>query len=73
MPERPELGPWVACVFTTLHARGLAERLIEGICAQAKASGTARLYLHTHDRSDYYAKRGWQVLEKFQAWGKEQW
>jgi len=31
------------------------------------------LYLHTHDRSDYYAKRGWQVQEYFQAWGKEQW
>jgi len=75
LPERPELGPWLACVFIAPQARqrGLAQQLIEDICAAAKASGSARLYLHTHDRNDYYAKRGWQVLERFQAWGKEQW
>ncbi|MGF7244026.1 N-acetylglutamate synthase-like GNAT family acetyltransferase [Pseudomonas oryzihabitans] len=50
----------------------MAEQLIEGICATAKATGTARLYLHTHDRTDYYVKRGWQVQEAFQAWGEEQ-
>lgn len=74
LPERPELGPWLACVFIAPQARkrGLAEQLIEGICAAAKANGTTRLYLHTHDRSDYYSKRGWQVQEFFQAWGKEQ-
>lgn len=74
LPDRPELGPWLACVFIAPQARkrGLAEQLIEGICATAKATGTTRLYLHTHDRSDYYAKRGWQVQESFQAWGKEQ-
>jgi N-acetylglutamate synthase-like GNAT family acetyltransferase len=75
LPERPELGPWLACVFIAPQARkrGLAEQLIEGICSAAKANGTTRLYLHTHDRNDYYAKRGWQVLERFQAWDKEQW
>lgn len=75
LPARPELGPWLACVFVATHARkrGLAEQLIEGICSQAKAGGTSTLYLHTHDRHEYYAKRGWQVLECFQAWGKEQW
>ncbi|KHL72363.1 acetyltransferase [Pseudomonas putida] len=74
-PERPELGPWLACVFIAPQARkrGLAEQLIEGICAAAKAKGTTRLYLHTHDRSDYYAKRGWHVQECFEAWGQEQW
>ena len=75
LPERPELGPWLACVFIAPQARqrGLAQQLIEGICTAAKANGTARLYLHTHDRSDYYAKRGWRVQERFAAWGKEQW
>jgi GNAT superfamily N-acetyltransferase len=75
LPARPDLGPWLACVFIAPQARkrGLAEQLIAGICAEAKARGTARLYLHTHDRSDYYAKRGWQVVESFQAWGQEQW
>lgn len=47
LPERPELGPWLACVFIAPQARkrGLAEQLIEGICDAAKANGTTRLYL----------------------------
>lgn len=75
LPERPDLGPWLACVFIRPEARGrgLAEQLIEGICDHARATDIARLYLHTHDQSGYYAKRGWQVVERFEAWGKEQW
>lgn len=75
LAARPELGPWLACVYVATHARnrGLAEQLIEGIFNAAKTSGSSQLYLHTHDRQDYYAKRGWQVLECFQAWGKEHW
>lgn len=75
LAERPDLNPWLACVFIAPPARqrGLAEQLVEGICAQAKREGNARIYLHTHDRRDYYAKRGWQVLECFQAWDKDQW
>ncbi|MGL4315296.1 MAG: GNAT family N-acetyltransferase [Pseudomonas sp.] len=71
---RPELGPWLACVYVRPQARGqgLAERLIEGICNTARERGHARLYLHTHDRADYYAKRGWTLLEQFQAWGAQQ-
>ncbi|SNS18244.1 GNAT family N-acetyltransferase [Pseudomonas segetis] len=75
LSSRPDLGPWLACVLVAPEARGqgLAERLIEGICNHARAMGNTSLYLHTHDKSDYYAKRGWSVLEPFEAWGKEQW
>ena len=75
LTHRPDLGPWLACVFISPEARGngLAERLIEGICAQAKANGEKRIYLHTQDQSAYYARRGWVVLERFQAWEKDQW
>jgi len=75
LADRPELGPWLACVFIRPQARGrgLAEALIEGICAHARETGIATLYLHTHDQQHYYAKRGWRVLERFDAWGKEQW
>lgn len=48
------------------------EQLIEGICDQARERGISTLYLHTHDQSTYYAKRGWTALERFEAWGKEQ-
>ncbi|SDT26874.1 Acetyltransferase (GNAT) family protein [Pseudomonas sp. Z003-0.4C(8344-21)] len=75
LAQRPDLGPWLACVFVSPDARGqgLAERLIESICEEAKDRGWPRLYLHTQTQRDYYAKRGWQVLETFQAWGNEQW
>ncbi|MCE5984681.1 GNAT family N-acetyltransferase [Pseudomonas sp. LF19] len=75
LPGRPELGPWLACVLVEPQARGqgLAEKLIEGICQRARERGEATLYLHTHDQSAYYAKRGWSVRERFEAWGKEQW
>ncbi|MHC8314768.1 GNAT family N-acetyltransferase [Pseudomonas sp. LB3P31] len=75
LAQRPDLGPWLACVFITPEARGqgLAEQLIEGICARAREDGVERIYLHTQDKRDYYAKRGWTLQQSFQGWGKEQW
>jgi N-acetylglutamate synthase-like GNAT family acetyltransferase len=75
LADRADLGPWLACVFVDPEARGqgLAEQLIEGICEAAKQRGVSRLYLHTQDKHDYYRKRGWQLLEGFQAWEKQQW
>lgn len=74
LPERPDLGPWLACVFVTPEARkrGLAAQLIEGICVHARDAGFTALYLHTHSQSDYYTKLGWNVVERFEAWGKAQ-
>lgn len=71
LPQRPELGPWLACVYVRPEARGqgLAGRLIEEVCAEARALGHTRLYLHTQDRADYYARRDWTALETFEAWG----
>lgn len=73
LAHRPDLGPWLACVFVSPEARGqgLALRLIDGICQEAKDCGFARLYLHTQNKQDYYAKRGWQVMERFRAWDSE--
>jgi GNAT superfamily N-acetyltransferase len=75
LAHRPDLGPWLACVFVSPEARGqgLAEQLIEGVCQEAKRRGFARLYLHTQSKQDYYAKRGWRVLERFRAWDNEHW
>jgi GNAT superfamily N-acetyltransferase len=75
LPQRPEQGPWLACVFVAPQARGqgLAERLIEGVCAHARGAGIDKLFLHTHDQQAYYARRGWIALEQFQAWGKPHW
>jgi N-acetylglutamate synthase-like GNAT family acetyltransferase len=73
LPDHPELGPWLACVLVAPSARkrGLAEQLITEVCSNAKEIGYQKLYLHTQDRRDYYAKRGWEYLKSFRAWGKE--
>ncbi|WP_422420031.1 GNAT family N-acetyltransferase [Pseudomonas sp. GZD-222] len=75
LSSRPDLGPWLACVFVTPSARGtgIAEQLIEGIGSHAQDVGIKTLYLHTSDQRAYYAKRGWTEEEQFKAWGKEQW
>lgn len=72
LPSRAELTPWLACVYVHPEHRGqgLAERLITAICAHARDQGHERIYLHTHDRADYYASRGWRGLEDFQAYGE---
>lgn len=73
LPLRPELGPWLACVYVLPGARGcgLAERMIARICDEARSLGHPRMYLHTQDRADYYARRGWTMQERFRAWGAE--
>lgn len=70
-PYESASSRWLACVYVHPEARGrgLAGRLIEEVCAEARALGHTRLYLHTQDRADYYARRGWTVLETFEAWG----
>ncbi|MGY2440068.1 GNAT family N-acetyltransferase [Pseudomonas fluorescens] len=75
LAQRPDLEPWLACVLVSPESRGqgLAEKLIEGIAEEAKKRGLPRFYLHTQNKQDYYAKRGWTVLERFQAWDNEQW
>ncbi|QAX85767.1 N-acetyltransferase [Pseudomonas sp. DTU12.3] len=75
LAHRPDLGPWLACVFVDPQARGqgLAEQLIEGVCDEAQRRGLKRLYLHTQNKRDYYAKRGWQRLEDFRAWDNQHW
>ncbi|WP_263263280.1 GNAT family N-acetyltransferase [Pseudomonas sp. RIT-PI-S] len=73
LAERPDLSPWLACVFVTPSARrrGIAAQLIEGISRHAQAAGVATLYLHTQNERNYYAKLGWQMLERFEGWGRE--
>ncbi|PWB32368.1 N-acetyltransferase [Pseudomonas sp. SDI] len=72
LPSRPDLGPWLACVFVDPVARGqgLAETLVAAVCDEARARGHQRLYLHTAEKAAYYARRGWQPLQQFDAWGK---
>lgn len=64
--HRPLLNPWLASLFVPAEYRchGIASRLIERVKAEAKALGYQTLYLFTPDQEAYYAKRGWNTLEK---------
>jgi GNAT superfamily N-acetyltransferase len=73
LPQRPDLGPWLASVLVLPEARsrGLGTQLIERVEAEAWARGQPRLYLHTTDREGFYLRRGWHTLEHLRAWGLE--
>jgi predicted N-acetyltransferase YhbS len=65
MTTRPELTPWLACVYVPLEERG------KGIGSNvvAAAEGSARrlkipaLYLFTPDKEKFYSRLGWSLLE----------
>ncbi|CAA6603744.1 putative GCN5-related N-acetyltransferase [Rhodospirillaceae bacterium LM-1] len=63
LPTRPELGPWLANVLVLPEYRnqGLGGSLIKAAMSHA-ALLTERLYLYTHDKTELYAKLGWNPL-----------
>jgi GNAT superfamily N-acetyltransferase len=72
LPPRPDLTPWLASVYVLpeFRARGLGAMLIGAVTKEAKTKGFKQLYLHTSDRADFYAKRGWKVLDTVEYWQK---
>jgi N-acetylglutamate synthase-like GNAT family acetyltransferase len=72
LPGFEHLSPWLASVFVRPEARGcgVAAALIAHIEGVAFDNGVQHLYLHTHDQSAYYQKRGWVVMQTVHAWGK---
>ena len=72
LPERPELGPWLASLYVMPEARsrGLGSRLVQAVEQEAWTRGVPRLHLHTPNHEGYYAQQGWTTLEHLQAWNK---
>lgn len=72
LPPRDDLTPWLASVYVLpeFRARGLGAKLVEAVENEAKAKGFERIYLHTSDREGFYAKRGWQLVDKVEYWQK---
>ncbi len=64
LPERPDLGPWLASLYVTPEHRrqGIGAALAERVVEEAARLGLPTLYLFTFDREDYYARLGWQRL-----------
>jgi GNAT superfamily N-acetyltransferase len=72
LPPRDDLTPWLASVYVLpeVRSRGLGARLVSAVEEEARANGFKRIYLHTSDRAEFYAKRGWQVLDTIEYWQK---
>jgi predicted N-acetyltransferase YhbS len=65
LPERPDLGPWLASLYVAPQHRrkGIGTALAARVVEEAASLGVPTLYLFTFDREGYYARRGWRRLE----------
>jgi predicted N-acetyltransferase YhbS len=74
MKSRPQLTPWLAQLFVTPAARseGTGAALVEAAIAHVRRCGFSRLYLYTSGTlPQYYARLGWNELERVDYLGKE--
>ena len=64
LPERPDLGPWLASLYVAPEHRrqGIGAALAERVVEEAAQLGVPTLYLFTFDRAGYYARLGWRWL-----------
>lgn len=63
--ERPDLTPCLAALYVRpeLRQHGVASRLLGAAEARLRRLGAERLYFTVPEQADFFAKRGWQVLE----------
>lgn len=64
LPERPDLGPWLASLYVEqAHRRqGIGAALAERVVEEAGRLGVPTLYLFTFDQEAYYAHNGWRRI-----------
>jgi predicted N-acetyltransferase YhbS len=62
----PELSPWLAAVYVApeYRHRGIGAALVNAIVDKATALGVGALYLSTVGREGFYARLGWQVVDR---------
>jgi predicted N-acetyltransferase YhbS len=62
----PELSPWLAAVYVVpgYRQRGIGAALVNAIVAQATALGVGSPYLSTVGREEFYARLGWEVVDR---------
>ncbi len=74
LPARPALTPWLAQLFVepTQRKQGVGAALVRAVLRRAAESGYHRAYLFTSGTlPDYYARLGWQPVERIPYLGKE--
>jgi N-acetylglutamate synthase-like GNAT family acetyltransferase len=66
MDTHAELTPWLASVYVepSARGRGIGAMLVVRVEAEARRLGFRVIHLVTFDKASYYAKRGWEELER---------
>ena len=66
MDTRVLLTPWLASLYVIPQQRrqGIGGALVRRVVEEARALNVPTLYLFTEDREDFYARRGWSVLDR---------
>jgi predicted N-acetyltransferase YhbS len=66
MDNRLELTPWLAALYVREDCRGMGigSALVTAIEKKSSSLGVKLLFLFTPASEAYYARRGWQVLER---------
>jgi GNAT superfamily N-acetyltransferase len=71
LPDRPDLTPWLSCVYVAPEHRGkgVGSALTRRAVEEAGRLGAPTLYLCTWERESLYRTLGWTTLERFTAHG----
>jgi GNAT superfamily N-acetyltransferase len=66
LPSRSDLSPWLASVYVDppFRNRGAGAALVQRVAQEAQELGFPVLYLFTPDRAAFYAKLGWQIVDR---------
>ncbi|RDH82356.1 MAG: GNAT family N-acetyltransferase [endosymbiont of Galathealinum brachiosum] len=65
MDSHTHLGPWLASVFVhkDFRCHGIASQLVAKCILNANQAGIKTLYLFTPDKTAFYKKLGWKLIE----------
>jgi predicted N-acetyltransferase YhbS len=72
MDSRLQWSPWLAGVVVAPEhrGRGIGAALAAHATAEARALGLPALYLYTFSTEQYYARLGWQLIERCSYFGE---
>lgn len=69
--DRPQYSPWISRIYVSPAHRGesIGKALIDRAKMALSQQGYSKLYLLTEDKAAYYARLGWERVEKHQLNG----
>jgi predicted N-acetyltransferase YhbS len=67
LDQQHQVSPWLAGLYVApeYRGRGIGAALVRGIEERAGKMGVPRVHLYTGSAEPFYAKLGWQVIDRF--------